>query len=121
MAQLGEPGSPAFVVVVSGTGLRAATLAVLVSAPIVVVTAHRDPDCVIVVGADEPRVRAVRAAHPCALLLVVSPSVPAAAVLAAGATACVADTDPRLVAAQLRALWRRFGAVRPQRSCRTAR
>jgi molybdopterin biosynthesis enzyme len=54
MAQLSEPGSPAFVVVVSGSGLRATALAVLVSAPIAVVTAHRDPDCVILVGADEP-------------------------------------------------------------------
>jgi hypothetical protein len=30
--------------------------------------------------------------------------------LAAGAAACVTDADPRLVAAQLRAIWRRFSS-----------
>jgi hypothetical protein len=110
MAQPSEPRSPAFVVVVTGTGLQAGALALSVSAPIAVVTAHRDPDCVIVADADEDWVRAVRAAHPRALVLAVSPSASAAAVLAAGAAACVADADTRLVAAQLRALWRRFGA-----------
>lgn len=48
-------------------------------------------------------------------MLAVTPSTSAAAMLAAGATACVTEADPRLVAAQLRALWRRFGAGRPQR------
>jgi hypothetical protein len=61
MAQPSEPRSPGFVVVVTGPGLRATALAVPMSAPIVAVTAHRDPDCVIVVGADAA---AVRAAEP---------------------------------------------------------
>lgn len=103
-----------FTVLVTGPGLEAGTLAGLLPAPIGVAARHPDPDCVVVACPDGARVRALRAAWPRALLLAVSPLASAGAVFAAGAAACVGDADPRLVAAQIRALWRRFGAGQPQ-------
>jgi hypothetical protein len=101
---------PVFRVLVIGSGIDARRLAALVPEPIEVSTGATDPDCVVLGHADGERVRRVAAAYPRALLLVASPLVPAAGVFAAGAAACVGDADPRLVAAHVRALWRRRGA-----------
>jgi hypothetical protein len=101
---------PVFRVLVIGTGIDAGRLAALAPESIEVSTDVTDPDCVVLGHPDGEGVRRAAAAYPRALLLVVAPMVPAAGVFAAGAAACIDGADPRLVAAQVRALWRRRGA-----------
>lgn len=104
----------AFTVLVAGAGLDSEALAALAPDPIEVRAHAGRPACVVIGYADAAQVRAALAAYPDALVLAVAPLEPAATVFAAGAAACVREADLRVVAAQLRALWRRWRAGQPQ-------
>lgn len=114
MTSAREPDTPLFTVLVAGPGLDPGMLAALAPDPIKIYADVADPDCVVIGYADDEQVRAVHEAHPRTLVLSVAPLVPVAAVFAAGAEACLRDADPRLVVAQLRALWRSFGPRQPR-------